>query len=215
MSLRLYLVRHGESEWNRSCRYSGQRDIPLSQRGRDQARRLAYRLAAEELDAIYASPLQRARETASIIADERKMPVILDAGLQEIDHGAWQGMTTSEVALQFPSEYALWQLRPHVVTMPRGEALSHVVHRVQDLLGRLDVQQRQGNLVLCSHDAILRVLVLTCLEMGLQHFWKLCFENACLSMLERQDQSGRWRLVYLNDTSHLTGICSDYTAQAL
>ncbi|HJQ74049.1 MAG TPA: histidine phosphatase family protein [Gaiellaceae bacterium] len=92
----LLLVRHGETDWNADGRLQGQTDRPLSEFGRRQARQLADELAAEELEAIYASDLSRARETAEIVGERLGLPVVLDADLREKDWGTWEGLTSVE-----------------------------------------------------------------------------------------------------------------------
>lgn len=92
----LLLVRHGETDWNADGRLQGQTDRPLSEFGRRQARQLAEELAGEELDAIYASDLARARETAQIVAEGLGLPVALDPDLREKDWGNWEGLTGVE-----------------------------------------------------------------------------------------------------------------------
>ncbi len=93
---RLLLVRHGETDWNAEGRLQGHTDRPLSDHGRRQARRLADELATEALDAIYASDLARARETAEIVAARLALPVELDPDLREKNWGTWEGLTSTE-----------------------------------------------------------------------------------------------------------------------
>ena len=92
----LLLVRHGETDWNAEGRLQGQTDRPLTDFGRMQARRLAEELTDEELEAIYASDLARARETAEILGERLGLPVVLDADLREKDWGTWEGLTAVE-----------------------------------------------------------------------------------------------------------------------
>jgi probable phosphoglycerate mutase len=92
----LLLVRHGETDWNAVGRLEGHTDRPLSDYGREQARRLAEELAGEEFDAIYASDLARARETAEIVGERLRLPVGLDPDLREKDWGNWEGLTSTE-----------------------------------------------------------------------------------------------------------------------
>ena len=93
---RLLLVRHGETDWNADGRLQGQTDRPLSDFGRQQARRLADELATEEFEAIYSSDLGRARETAEIVGARLELPVALDPDLREKDWGTWEGLTAVE-----------------------------------------------------------------------------------------------------------------------
>jgi broad specificity phosphatase PhoE len=92
----LLLVRHGETDWNAVGRLQGQTDRPLSDFGRQQARRLAEELAEEKLEAIYSSDLSRARETAEIVGERLGLPVVLDPDLREKDWGTWEGLTSIE-----------------------------------------------------------------------------------------------------------------------
>jgi broad specificity phosphatase PhoE len=92
----LLLVRHGETDWNAEGRLQGHTDRPLSNYGRRQARELAEELAGEPLDAIYASDLARARETAEIVGERLDLPVTLDPELREKDWGTWEGLTPAE-----------------------------------------------------------------------------------------------------------------------
>jgi broad specificity phosphatase PhoE len=92
----LLLVRHGETDWNADGRLQGQTDRVLSDFGRRQAQELAGELAGEEIDAIYASDLARARQTAEIVAERVGLPVLLDADLREKDWGTWEGLSAVE-----------------------------------------------------------------------------------------------------------------------
>jgi broad specificity phosphatase PhoE len=92
----LLLVRHGETDWNADGRLQGHTDRPLSDYGRRQARQLADELAEEELEAIYASDLARARETAEIVGRQLGLPVVLDPDLREKNWGTWEGLTAVE-----------------------------------------------------------------------------------------------------------------------
>jgi broad specificity phosphatase PhoE len=191
--------------------------VPLSDRGRLQARRLAERLEKERLAAIYTSPLQRARDTAHAIAERQRLPVTIEPRLAEIHHGLWQGLTALDVGARFPAEYAQWLTEPHQVVMPEGESLADVARRARQVLTEVLARHRAGKVVLCSHDAVLRVLLLTSLGLTLEHFWKWDLSNASLTVLEAYDNGGclACRLMQLNETAHLGGIHSEALLQAL
>ena len=104
----ILLARHGESDWNRAKRWQGHADRPLTDRGREQAHALADRLAETELDAIYSSDLQRARETAEIVARSQDLDVHLLPELREVDVGSWSGLTRAEAERRFPDAYRRW-----------------------------------------------------------------------------------------------------------
>src|SRR5881275_129291 len=98
----LLLARHGETDWNREGRWQGWADPPLNETGRDQARQLAELLRSTPFDAVYSSDLQRAHETALIVAEPHTVPVLVDRGLREIDIGSWSGLTRSQIDERFP-----------------------------------------------------------------------------------------------------------------
>jgi broad specificity phosphatase PhoE len=217
VSGQIWLVRHGESEWNRSGQYAGQQDIPLDDRGREQVRRLAERLSDERIRAIYSSPLQRALDTARAIASLSGAPIFLEPGLKEIHHGSWEGLTSAQANAGYPVEYAAWHVAPHTAVMPEGETLLQVQARAGEVMRRVRDELDGGKSVICSHDAVLRVIVLQALGIGLEHFWKWDFDNASSTVLEACDEEGRppFRLVRMNDVTHLAGILSPIAVQAL
>lgn len=140
----LLLARHGESDWNRSKRWQGFADRPLTDLGWQQARELADRLDDTELDAVYSSDLQRARETAEAVARPRGLEVKTMTDLREVDVGSWSGLTRAEAEARFPEAYARWlrggegwedgesydQLRDRVVRAIRHIAAGHEGGRV-------------------------------------------------------------------------------------
>jgi broad specificity phosphatase PhoE len=136
----LILVRHGETDWNAAGRLQGHTDRPLSDYGREQARRLAKELAGEEFDAIYASDLARARETAEIVAAQRHLPVILDPDLREKDWGNWEGLTSTE------------RLDVELV----GESTEEHQRRMLDALGRIAAKHPEGRILVVTHGGSMR-----------------------------------------------------------
>ena len=212
--LRLYLVRHGESAWNELQLYTGQQNVPLSEKGHAQAQRLAERMHMIPLEQIYASPLLRAHDTAKPIAESKNMPLCLDERLAEIHHGEWEGNPASVIREQYEDTYRAWRNQPHTVTMPDGESLNDVSQRVQLFLQDALARHHEGNVLIVSHDAVLRVIVVQTLLMGLEYFWRWRFDNASLSVLERV-QDGHFRLALLNDIHYLHGVHTNCEAQAL
>src|SRR5512145_2218093 len=132
--MRLIVVRHGESEWNRIGRYQGQCDAPLSELGARQAEALAGRLRNEPIDMIFASPLQRATKTAEAIAKyHTDVPFEQTSALLEIHHGEWQGLMSEEVLPRYSEGVREWRLYPTRSQMPGGESFSNILKRVLDL----------------------------------------------------------------------------------
>ena len=105
---RLHLIRHGETDWNRDGRFQGHADPPLNELGREQAEELAVQLGAEEITAVYSSPLRRAFETARTVAQAHGLAAAPVDGLREVDVGSWQALTRQEVEERFPEQFRRW-----------------------------------------------------------------------------------------------------------
>src|SRR5260221_612413 len=122
MITRIFLIRHGATVLTAEDRFAGATDVPLSDEGREQARRLALRLQAEEIAAIYASPLGRTMETARLIGAPHPLEVLPRDGLREISHGRWEGKTRDEVEAQFPEEAESGEKDPYTFAPVGGES---------------------------------------------------------------------------------------------
>jgi len=131
---RFYLVRHGETLWNRQLKYQGQSDVPLSDEGRAQAKILSERLKNEKIDVIYASDLGRTIETAEIIAKHHGLEVITTPMMRELNFGLWEGMTYDEIMAKWPQEYKTWRGDPYNKRPPGGETISELCDRVSKFL---------------------------------------------------------------------------------
>jgi broad specificity phosphatase PhoE len=143
----LLLVRHGQSEWNADGRWQGQENPPLTDLGREQARRAARAVGA--VDGVYASPLQRAAETAAILAEELGVgPVATTAGLMERHAGTWQGLTRAEIEEAYPG-YLVEGRRP-----PGWEDDDAVRDRVFDALGGIAAEHPYGTVLAVGHAGV-------------------------------------------------------------
>jgi broad specificity phosphatase PhoE len=150
-------VRHGETDWNRERRWQGQADPPLNERGRGQARELATRLDGTVLDAIYASDLARARETAEILAAAKGVSVTVDPALREIDVGEWSGLTTAELERRFPDG-----LRRHADGgdgWEHGETHAAMSIRIVGAVTRLAAAHRSETVLCVLHGGVIRALL--------------------------------------------------------
>src|SRR5436309_8844851 len=185
---RLWLVRHGLTEWNTQQRFCGNSDIPLSARGRVQARWLARRLREEAITLIYTSDLARARETAEIIASlsTQAVPLKVSTAWREIDFGAWEGLTYAEIAEQFKDQLGFFT-DPEQCSPPGGESLAHMLHRVMAELAAIACSgdlRMEGDVVIVSHGGPLRVLLCSILGMPLERQWQLRLDPGSLSAID-------------------------------
>lgn len=150
----ILLVRHGETDWNREQRFQGHADPPLNELGRRQARELADRLADEELAAVYASPLQRAFETAQIVAERLGLPVEPVEAVREVDVGSWSGLTRKEIARRFPDGYRRWL--EYGPGWDDGESYDELGERVVPELLRLGARHDGARILVVTHGGPIR-----------------------------------------------------------
>jgi probable phosphoglycerate mutase len=157
-SVTLFLVRHGETDWNAAGRWQGQTDIPLNARGREQAREVALRLRAEGLRSIASSDLLRARATADLVAAELGLTVNhLDAGLRERRFGCFEGLTREEVAARFPEAWAGYLADPGPA-LPGGESRDELVGRLLPAVASA-AARLPGPLLVVMHGGAMRALL--------------------------------------------------------
>jgi broad specificity phosphatase PhoE len=152
----LVLVRHGETDWNRDNRFQGHADPPLNEAGREQARALADRLAQDDVDAVYSSPLRRAAETADILAGRLDVPLATVEALREIDVGEWSGLTRTEVEQRFPEAFARWLAFAH--GWEHGETYEQLGDRVLPALLELARRHDGGRVVVVTHGGPIRAV---------------------------------------------------------
>ena len=198
-----YFLRHGETEWNAEGRWCGCTDVPLSNEGRRQAQLLALRMKPILVEALYSSPLGRALETARLVGQAVGREPWVDQRLIELNYGAWEGRTFEEVKRTMPALYQAWDADPAHVAPPEGETGVQLIERVTPFLAELAQKYQRGNVVVVCHRTVCRLIA--CHIMGVALFeyrHRVAMENAALNILETRE--GKWHVVTLNDTSHLT-----------
>ncbi|MBD2437905.1 histidine phosphatase family protein [Nostoc sp. FACHB-110] len=215
--VRLLLVRHGETEWNRQTRFQGQIDVPLNDNGRNQAQKAGEFLKDVAIDFAVSSSMQRPKETAEIIL--RQHPDIqldLQDGLREISHGLWEGKLEAEIEQEFPGELHRWRTIPAQVQMPEGENLQQVWDRSvvawQSIVQTaLDNQLKTGLVV--AHDATNKTLLCHILGLPADNFWNFRQGNGAVSVIDYPNGlDGFPVLQAMNITAHLGGGVLDKTA---
>jgi 2,3-bisphosphoglycerate-dependent phosphoglycerate mutase len=198
--IRVFVARHGETEWNREGRWQGQGGPGLNETGRVQARALAMRLSALHVDALYSSDLARARETAQIVATATGLEPVLDPGLREVDVGDWRGLTRDEVSRRDPDGYRRWL--GGEAGWNGGETYEEMHARVVAAVERLVAASAAGRIAVISHGGAVRALAAH--AVGLPKHDRLRIEgarNCSLTTVDYQQVSAR--LVGYNDDGHL------------
>jgi alpha-ribazole phosphatase len=201
--LHLMLVRHGETEWNVQRRYQGQSDIPLSNLGRRQAELVAERLVGKRIDAIYASDLKRAWETAQAIAEKNSLDVLTEPRLRELKFGILEGLTFEEAEEQYPDMIAAW-LEDFNNTPEGAETIDLFNARIVSLLDYLNEKHDEQIVLLVGHGGSLSEILRVVLGLSRERRWYINMDNASLSEISiAEDYVAVNRL---NDTCHLTDL---------
>lgn len=196
----LWLIRHGETQWNADQRIQGHLDVPLSARGLEQTRQLVEWLAEEQLDAIYSSDLQRARVTADLLAKGR-LPIMDDPRLREAHFGAFEGLTRPECQAAFPEAFEAWRTDSIRHRPPQGETLEALRDRcLASLAEHLPKHPGQVVAVVC-HGGPIRALVCGLLHLSLEVSPNLRVENTSVTRFLFTQRGPM--LTGFNDVAHL------------
>lgn len=201
----LYLIRHGETDWNAEGRWQGHADVPLNAGGQAQARRLAERLRAERVrfGAIYSSDLARARQTAAALGAALELPVRTLSTLREIDVGAWSGLTLAQIR-ERDGETLRRLEQGEDVRRGGGERASDLRRRAVAEIERLAQIHPGQTLALVSHGGVVRTLLEHVLERSQQPGrLRGPIGNTSLSIVVRTP--GGWDIATVNDMAHLEG----------
>jgi probable phosphoglycerate mutase len=201
--MRIYIVRHGETEWNRVRRFQGRIDLPLNQEGRKQVRALAVALKNKPLMAIYTSPLIRASETACLIkVFHPSVPIFEEKGFIEMDLGEYDGMKVQDWAEQYPDIQKVWNENPALVKMPGGESLKEVQDRAKKTLERIiRIHSPDDTILISSHNFVNLTILCDLLKLPLDRFRELRQENAAFNVICKK--GNRLYAELVNERSHL------------
>lgn len=204
MICRIFLIRHGETLWNSEMKFQGHVDVPLSEKGVEQAGALAGRLASQKISAVYSSDLGRAVETARRIADPRGLEVITLPALREMSFGVWEGLTFKEIKEKYGDVIQRWWANPMGMAVPGGEGLSDLAARAVPAVREIVGRHMGDQVAVVCHGGPVRCLVGTVLNMDLNKYWKIRQDNAALNILDFPN----WEqgiVALMNDRSHLDG----------
>lgn len=200
----VYIARHGETEWNTQARLAGCRDVPLSVTGWVQAHALAERVGSPVAQ-IYASPMLRAKDTAGVVGSIHGISVQIVDEFRDMAFGDWEGQTLDDIQALTPTLVHNWRSNPHATRIPGGETLSQVRKRVWRAYSKLVKSLRQTDRVLIvTHNAVCRLLILGALGMPLSQFRKVAQDNVALNRIDVAED-GLPRVITVNDTCSIGG----------
>lgn len=211
--LRLFLIRHGQTEWNTNGRYQGQSDIPLTARGIEQAKALAANfeqtyLGGKKLDAIYSSDLQRARRTAELVAEPLGLPVEIDPDFRELSFGDWEGLTHAQIAAGWEEGIKNFFQHPNLLNIPHGETFQQLQDRAVRGIRRIEAKYlakgEEHYVAVFCHGAVLRAMLAYFLGMPLANVWRVRQFNTAVNIVRLEAEAGAAPGIELmNGTMHL------------
>ncbi|HEX2531343.1 MAG TPA: histidine phosphatase family protein [Burkholderiaceae bacterium] len=207
----ILLIRHGETAWNVEKRLQGHLDIPLNRIGQRQAVALGRALQNEPLDAIIASDLQRAVQTAHAVAAPRGMPVHTDPGLRERCYGAFEGLLYTDIGTRYPEAFAAWRSRDLDIRFPAGahvaETLREFSERAVAAVTRVVDGRNYRKVALVTHGGVLECVYRAAMGIGFTHARDFDILNASIN---RVLWSGNGlQILQWSDVTHLAPAALD------
>ncbi len=200
--MRVFIVRHGETDWNVEHKFQGEVDVPLNQNGLDQAQRIASRLRLEHFDVIYSSPLSRALETGKSIAKYHpRAPFLIEHELREVSFGSWEGKTWADIEQELGG---MRHLSPHEEFIDRIHGGNSLEQRVEKLIPVVEqwLKTYKNKTILLSTHGYIKKGILIAFKVATydSEFQSQRFENTALTIIRPFDEE---KIELLADTSHL------------
>lgn len=210
--MKFYLVRHGETEWNKLGKFQGRSDIKLNNRGLSQAKESAQAAAEWGHTAIYASPLSRTMQVAEEIKLATSVNIVTKSGLMELQLGDLEGVTGGEMLAGWPDVFHAWRESPELVNMPNGESLIQLQERAWETI--MEIERAHGNgessesVVIVSHNFAIRTMICALVGMPLANFHRMSLGlgSICIFDSDRlsDDKDRARRLISYNSVGHLS-----------
>ena len=215
---RIFLVRHGETNWNKEGRFQGQINVPLNNNGKDQAKKASNFLNTINFNKAFSSSMDRPYETAQIILQNKSdLKITKIEKLVEISHGLWEGKLENEIKKQWPELLKNWHEKPDEVIMPEGESIKEVSERsVKAWEDICSAQKNKDLTLLVAHDAVNKTLICNILEIDFSNIWMIKQGNGGITIIDIfQDPQKDNVISALNITTHLGGILDSTASGAL
>lgn len=200
--MKIYITRHGETEWNKEGRMQGWKNSNLTEDGIKNAKKLGKRLKHVDFDCIYCSPLGRAVDTAKYIRQDKKTEIVLVDSLKEMGFGKWEGMEQERIMEFYPTEYFNFWNKPHLYNPIEGESFEELFERVKDVLNQTIRNSAGGNILIVSHAVVIKVIYSIIKGHPLEELWGPPFlQGTSLTIIEVEDNE--INIILEADTSHL------------
>ena len=202
----LYIVRHGETDWNKMGKYQGITDVPLNENGLNQAKACGEALKDITFDRILSSDLSRALVTAETIRGDCTTPITVDKRLRELNFGDWEAMLFSDIESRWPGLIDEMYLRPHLVKVPNGESFKDLQDRAWAGLEEfLNENDEEETLLVTCHGGTIRTLLCKLLDISISHCWNFSQGNTAINRIfyNGMGEYDHNILNLLNDTAHV------------
>ena len=215
---RIFLIRHGETNWNKEGRFQGQIDIPLNENGKIQAKKVSKYLKEINFNKAFSSSMKRPYETAEIILQKRSgLKITKIDELIEISHGLWEGKLENEIKEKWPELLNNWHNKPEEVVMPEGESIKEVSERSIKAWDNISLIQSDNDLtLLVAHDAVNKTLICNILGIDYSNIWMIKQGNGGITVIDIFNDPQKDDVISaLNITTHLGGILDSTASGAL
>ena len=202
MKTKVFLVRHGETEWNKLGKFQGCQDIDLSDEGIVQAQFLSEKFS-DNFDYIYTSPLKRALQTAKVIASNKEINPTINNELREINFGEWEGLTLKEILDNFPKEFNIWRNDKFEAPMCGGDlSLKNACKRAKTAITEIVDKHKGKKILIVAHGGIIKAGLLGLFELDMTMYHKINLGNTAICEIDFDIELNP-AIVKINDTSHL------------
>lgn len=200
--MKIYITRHGETEWNKEGRMQGWKNSNLTEDGIKNAKKLGERLKHVDFDCIYCSPLGRAVDTAKYIRQDKDTKIVLIDSLKEMGFGKWEGMEQDTINELYPIEYFNFWNKPHLYSPIEGESFDELFKRIKDVLNQIISNSSLENVLIVSHAVAIKAIYAIIKNYPLEELWKPPFlQGTSLTIIEVEDNETN--IILEADTSHL------------
>lgn len=201
MTNTIYIVRHGQTEWNLLGKTQGHGNSDLTPKGIEQAELLADSMTKYPIDYIYSSDLGRAYQTAEIIGNKLNIEVERTEALREMNFGTWEGRIIKDIIEEDPELYKMWRNEPHLAKIPQGETLSQIKERTDAFIKEINEKYDGKHIVLVTHSLCARIMLLSFLDSDVKNIYRINQANTALNIIELRDYGPV--VMKMNDTTHI------------
>ena len=201
MTNTIYIVRHGQTEWNLLGKTQGHGNSDLTPKGIEQAELLADSMTKYPIDYIYSSDLGRAYQTAEIIGNKLNIELEKTEALREMNFGTWEGRIIKDIIEEDPELYKMWRNEPHLAKIPQGETLSQIKERTDAFIKEINEKYDGKHIVLVTHSLCARIMLLSFLDSDVKNIYRINQANTALNIIELRDYGPV--VMKMNDTTHI------------